>query len=163
MTSAFKKQLFSVWYGTTGDGFDGLSYAWTMKYTNRFRYHFSPSPCISRYKRALERQLEPNLHGWTNIFHNSELLSFLVSDFHCSFPSLKCMVYFFPDCPIHGFLGNVSSSLNTYTICSLDLLPVFTNLYFPFAHLWNIHRDSNELLKFHAPSALRPSTHTQAH
>lgn len=45
------------------------------------------------------------------------------------------MVYFFPDCPIHGFLGNVSSSLNTYTICSLDLLSVLTKLYFPFAHL----------------------------
>lgn len=45
------------------------------------------------------------------------------------------MVYFFPDCPIRGFLGNVSSSLNTYTICSLDLLSVLTKLYFPFAHL----------------------------
>lgn len=45
------------------------------------------------------------------------------------------MVYFSSDCPIHGFLGNVSSSLNTYTICSLDLLSVLTKLYFPFAHL----------------------------
>lgn len=55
-----------------------------------FRYHFPPSPCLSRYKRAFERQLEPSLHGWTNIFHDSELLSFQVSDFFtATFPSKK--------------------------------------------------------------------------
>lgn len=30
--------------------------------------------------------------------------------------------YIFPYCPIHCFLGNVISPLNTYTVCSLDLL-----------------------------------------
>lgn len=58
--------------------------------------------------------------------------TFSLLHFHLKKPH---MVYFFPDCPIHGFLGNVSSSLNTYTICSVDLLSVLTRLYFPFAHL----------------------------
>lgn len=36
--------------------------------------------------------------------------------------------------------------------------------YISHLHLQqNIHGDSNELLKFHAPPALRPSTHTHRH
>lgn len=134
-----------------------------MKYIHRFRYHFSPSPFLDAkelWKDNLSQIFMAELifftiqssccHFWFQIF---SLLHF----------HLKSLHGFFPDCPIHGFLGNVSSSLNIYTIFSLDPLSVLTKLCFPFAHLQNIHRDSNELLKFHAPSVLRPSTHTQTH
>lgn len=84
--------------------------------------------------------LSHSVQGWTNLFHNSELmLSFLVSNYF-SLLHLHLIFHFkkphglFLYHPIHCFLGNIRSSpLNTYTVCSLDLLSLPKKLYLPFA------------------------------
>lgn len=66
------------------------------------------------------------------------MLPFLVSNYfsllHLHLGSrFKSPVVCFFSSPIHCFLGNLSCLLNTYTICSLDLLAVPKQLYLTFA------------------------------
>lgn len=149
-----------------------------MNHRHGFRCCFSPCSCLSTCEEFLWKySLSHNLHKQTNQTISKFRTYVLISGFKLFFSAIFASCF-----SLNKKKRQKKTTIVYFSLLSYTLLPWWCNFstehlhsmlswpalsprsYISHVHLQhNIHGDSNELLKFHAPPALKPSTHTHRH